>query len=134
MPEADPSADTILRPGEIITEIVVPTNLFAANSAYVKMRDRASFEWPVVSAAVGLEMAGSTVLAAHVAAGGVGTKPWALPHVEKALAGRTLDGDMALAAARLAVEGATASGENEFKLKLLPRVVERAILTAGVKP
>jgi xanthine dehydrogenase YagS FAD-binding subunit len=133
MPEADPSTDTTLRPGEIITGIELPPNAFAANVAYVKVRDRASFEWPLVSAAVGLEMTGDMVLTAHIAAGGVGTKPWRLPSVEKALAGRTLDPESAVAAAALATEGATGSGENDFKLKLLPRVVERAILTAGGK-
>jgi xanthine dehydrogenase YagS FAD-binding subunit len=128
-PGADPSADTTLRPGEIVTEIVLPPSKFAGASAYIKMRDRATFEWPVVSAAVGLEMEGATVRAARVAVGGVGTKPWPLPRVEKALVGGTLDA--AAAAAKLSVEGATAHGENEFKLKLLPRCVERAILTAG---
>ena len=131
MPGADPSRDTTLQPGEIITEIVLPANDFAANAAYVKLRDRASFEWPVVSAAVGLQMEGATILTAHIAAGGVGTKPWPLPHVEKALAGRTLDPDTAASAASLATEGATGHGDNDFKLKLLPRVLERAILTAG---
>jgi xanthine dehydrogenase YagS FAD-binding subunit len=131
MPGSDPSVDTTLKPGEIITEIIIPANAFAARTAYIKMRDRATFEWPVVSAAVGLDMDGPTIRAAHVAAGGVGTKPWRLRSVEKALTGRTLDQDIVSAAAQSAVEGAVASGGTAFKLKLLPRVVERAILTAG---
>jgi xanthine dehydrogenase YagS FAD-binding subunit len=131
MPGANPSVDSTLLPGEIITGIVLPPNEFASASAYVKVRDRATFEWPVVSAAVGLEMEGTKVRAARVAVGGVGTKPWPLPHVEKALAGRTLDAATVSAAANLSIEGATAHGGNEFKLKLLPRLVERAILTAG---
>jgi xanthine dehydrogenase YagS FAD-binding subunit len=131
MPEDVPSVDTILKQNEIITEIVLPANAVAAHSAYIKVRDRATFEWPVVSAAVGLEMDGDTVLAAHVAAGGVGTKPWPLRSVEQALAGRALNPDSASAAAERAAEGATAHGGTAFKVKLLPRVVERAILTAG---
>jgi xanthine dehydrogenase YagS FAD-binding subunit len=130
-PGSDPSVDSTLRPGEILTEIVLPPNRFAGASAYVKVRDRATFEWPVVSAAVGLEMEGTKVVAARVAVGGVGTKPWPLPRVEKVLAGQTLDAAVASAAAKLSIQGATAHGGNEFKLKLLPRVVERAILTAG---
>jgi xanthine dehydrogenase YagS FAD-binding subunit len=130
-PGADPAVDTTLRPGEILTEIVLPPNGFAGASAYVKVRDRATFEWPVVSVAVGLEMDGIRIVTSRVAAGGVGTKPWPLPRVEKALAGLTLDAAGVTAAAKLSTEGATAHGGNEFKLKLLPRVVERAILTAG---
>jgi xanthine dehydrogenase YagS FAD-binding subunit len=131
MPDAAPSIDTTLKPDELITEIVIPANAFAERVAYIKVRDRATFEWPVVSAAVALEMDGPTIRAAHVAAGGVGTKPWRLHSVEKALTGRALDQDSASAAAQAAVEGAVARGEMAFKLKLLPRVVERAILTAG---
>jgi xanthine dehydrogenase YagS FAD-binding subunit len=97
----------------------------------VKVRDRATFEWPVVSAAVGLVMDGSTIRSADVAAGGVGTKPWRLHSVEKALSGRKLEQDVVAAAAQSAVEGAAARGGTAFKLTLLPRVVERAILTAG---
>jgi xanthine dehydrogenase YagS FAD-binding subunit len=131
MPGADPSVDTTLKPDEIITEIVVPANGFGAHTAYVKVRDRATFEWPVVSAAVGLELDGRTVRTARVAAGGVGTKPWPLRSVEKALTGRKLEQDVVTTAAQLSVEGAVARGGTSFKLKLLPRVVERAILTAG---
>jgi xanthine dehydrogenase YagS FAD-binding subunit len=131
MPGADPSIETTLRPGEIITGIVLPANGFVTASAYIKVRDRATFEWPVVSAAVGLDLNGTRIRGARVAVGGVGTKPWPLPHVEKALTGHTLDAATVSAAAQLSIEGAAAHGGNEFKLKLLPRVVERAILTAG---
>jgi xanthine dehydrogenase YagS FAD-binding subunit len=134
MPGSDPSADTTLKPDELITEIVIPANPFATHTAYIKVRDRASFAWPVVSAAVGLELDGTIIRAAHVAAGGVGTKPWRLRPVEKALVGRTLDQHSVSVAARAAVEGAVAGGGTSFKLKLLPRVVERAILTAGGQP
>jgi xanthine dehydrogenase YagS FAD-binding subunit len=131
MPGADPSVDTTLKPGEIITEIVVPANGFATHTAYIKVRDRATFEWPVVSAAVGLDLDGPTIRAAYVAAGGVGTKPWRLRSVEKALTGRKPEQDVVSAAAQSSVEGVVARGGTSFKLKLLPRVVERAILTAG---
>jgi xanthine dehydrogenase YagS FAD-binding subunit len=131
MPGTGPSIDTTLRPGEIVTEIVLPPNGFAGASAYVKVRDRATFEWPVVSAAVGLAMEGTMVRTARVAVGGVGTKPWPLPRVEKALVGGTLDAAAVSAAASLSIEGTTSHGGNDFKRKLLPRVVERAILTAG---
>jgi xanthine dehydrogenase YagS FAD-binding subunit len=131
MPGGNPSVDSTLRPGEIITEIVLPRSEFASASAYVKVRDRATFEWPVVSAAVGLKMEGTRIQAARIAVGGVGTKPWPLPHVEKALVDHALDAATVSAAAQLSIDGAKAYAGNEFKLKLLPRVVERAILTAG---
>ncbi len=131
MPGDAPSIDTTLKPDEIITEVVIPAEGLPGRSAYIKVRDRATFEWPLVSAAVRLEIEASTVRAAHVAAGGVGTRPWRLRAVEQALIGRAFNPDMISAAAGLAVEGANAEGDRAFKLKLLPRVVERAILTAG---
>jgi xanthine dehydrogenase YagS FAD-binding subunit len=131
MPDDDPSRDTTLRPGEIITRIDLPASRFAETSAYVKVRNRATFEWALASAAVGLEMDGDTIRTARVAVGGVGTVPWNLPRVEQALAGRKLSGGMVAEAAALSVEGARSSGQNDFKIKLLPRVVEQAILTAG---
>lgn len=132
-PGTNPERDTTLQPGEIITEIVLPPSKFASTSAYVKVRDRATFEWPVVSAAVGLVMDGDRILTARVAAGGVGTKPWPLPHVEKALAGCVLDANTAERAANISIDGVDPHENNEFKRKLLPRVIERAILTAGGK-
>jgi xanthine dehydrogenase YagS FAD-binding subunit len=134
VPGADPSTDTTLQAGEIITEVVVPANAFSGRTAYIKVRDRATFEWPVVSVAVGLEMDGPSIRSAHVAAGGVATKPWRLRSVEAALANRSFSAEIVSAAARTATEDATATGETEFKLKLLPRVVERAIQTAGGQP
>jgi xanthine dehydrogenase YagS FAD-binding subunit len=74
---------------------------------------------------------GTKVLTARVAAGGVGTKPWRLPHVEKALEGHALNAGTARAAAARSADNAIGHGANDFKLKLLPRVVEQAVLTAG---
>jgi xanthine dehydrogenase YagS FAD-binding subunit len=131
MPGDDPSRDTTLRLGEIITYIDLPASHFATTSAYVKVRDRATFEWALASAAVGLEMDGHAIRTARVAVGGVGTVPWRLPQVENALAGKPLDAGIVAQAAALSVHGARASGQNGFKLKLLPRAVEEAILAAG---
>jgi xanthine dehydrogenase YagS FAD-binding subunit len=131
IPGDDPSRDTTLRPGEIITHIDLPANRFANTNAFVKSRDRATFEWALASAAVGLEMDGATIRKARVAAGGVGTVPWPLPRVAKALTGKKLSAKLAADAAALSIEGARGTEANGFKLKLLPRVVEQAILTAG---
>ena len=75
----------------MITAITVPANPAARRSHYLKVRDRASFEFAVVSAAVALDMDGARIRQARVALGGVGTKPWRVPQVEAALAGASLD-------------------------------------------
>lgn len=126
-----PERDTTLRPGEIITGILLPASAHAANSHYVKVRDRASFEWALVSAAAAIEIAGGTVRAARVAAGGVGTRPWRLPAVEGRLVGGKLDEAAALTAAEAAVHGAHPRPGNAFKTVLLQRAVSRVLMMAG---
>ncbi|MBV8869656.1 MAG: xanthine dehydrogenase family protein subunit M, partial [Acetobacteraceae bacterium] len=97
-----PHVETTLRAGEIITAIHLPASAHARNSHYVKVRDRASFEWALVSAAAAIEVADGAVRTARVAAGGVATKPWRLPEVERRLVGRRLDEAAALTAAEAA--------------------------------
>src|SRR5438094_3498952 len=78
LPGATPHIETVLEPGDVITAITVPASPAARRSHYLKVRDRASFEFAVVSAAVGLDMNGARIRQARVALGGVGTKPWRL--------------------------------------------------------
>lgn len=131
LPEDRPDFETNLLPGEIITAIALPANQSAAHSHYLKLRDRASFEWALVGVAVALEMDGDTVRRARLAATGVGTVPWRLSHVERSLTGRQLDLQTARSAATVAAEGASPRPGNAFKVPLLKRAVERAILSAG---
>ena len=91
LPDATPHIETVLEPGEVIAAITVPASPAARRSHYLKVRDRASFEFAVVSAAVALEQDGARGQQARVALGGVGTKPWRVPQVESALAGASLD-------------------------------------------
>jgi xanthine dehydrogenase YagS FAD-binding subunit len=84
IPGDTPHIETVLLPGEMITAIDIPASAAAKRSQYLKVRDRASFEFALVSAAVALELDGGTIRAVRVAAGGVGTKPWRLPEVEAA--------------------------------------------------
>jgi xanthine dehydrogenase YagS FAD-binding subunit len=127
-----PHVDTTLRPGEIITGILLPNSPRAANSHYLKLRGRASFEWALVSAAVAIEFeTDRTVRSARVAAGAVGTRPWRLPEVERRLNGRALNEAAATTAAEAAVHGAQPRSGNEFKVTLLRRAVERVLLMAG---
>ena len=128
-PGDQPHLDTTLRPGEIITAITVPASPAAARSTYVKIRDRQSFQFAVVSVAVGLDMQGRTIRDARVAFGGVGTVPWRTPEVEAALRGRQASPELFREAAARSVEGAAPSSGNAFKAALMPRLLARALQT-----
>lgn len=132
-PGDTPDVETTLAPGELIEAIVVPAGPLARRSGYLKIRDRASFEWALVSAAAALEVADGRIRRAGVAAGGVGTRPWRLPGVEAALLGRAPTPEAVHAAAALAADGATPRPGNAFKVDFLVRAVERALLTAGLR-
>ena len=95
------------------------------------MRDRAAFEWALLSAAVALDIADGKIRAARVAMGGVGTKPWRMRHVEAALAGQPATPETYAAAAAFATEGAVPHGGNAYKVKLMPTVLARALAIAG---
>jgi xanthine dehydrogenase YagS FAD-binding subunit len=133
LPDSTPHIETVLGPGEVISAITVPANAAARRSHYLKVRDRASFEFAVVSAAVALDMDGARIRQARVALGGVGTKPWRVPRVEAALAGSTLDPDSLRSAAAVAAEGAQGRGHNDFKIELMQRAIVRAIEIAGAR-
>jgi xanthine dehydrogenase YagS FAD-binding subunit len=133
LPGATPHIETVLEPGEVIAAITVPASPAARRSHYLKVRDRASFEFAVVSAAVALDMDGVRIRQARVALGGVGTKPWRFPQVEAALAGASLDPVALRPAAALAVEDAQGHGHNDFKIELMQRVIVRAVEIAGAR-
>ena len=117
----------------MIAAITVPANPAGRRSHYLKVRDRASFEFAVVSTAVALDMEGGRIRQARVALGGVGTKPWRVPRVEAALAGASLDRAALRTAAALAAEGAQGRGHNDFKIELMQRAIVRAVETAGAR-
>jgi xanthine dehydrogenase YagS FAD-binding subunit len=133
LPGATPHIETVLDPGEVITAITVPASPAARRSHYLKVRDRASFEFAVVSAAVALEMDGARIRQARIALGGVGTKPWRVPQVEAALAGASLDPTALRSAAALAAQGAQGRGHNDFKIELMQRAIVRAVETTGAR-
>lgn len=130
-PGNTPQIETNLRADEIITAMLLPASGHARNSHYLKLRDRASFEWALASAAVAVEIADGAVRTARIAAGGVGTRPWRLPEVERMLVGRPLDEAAAVTAGEAAMRGAHPRPGNAFKVALLQRVVERVLLMAG---
>jgi xanthine dehydrogenase YagS FAD-binding subunit len=131
LPGDTPHIETVLAPGEMITATEIPASAAARRSYYLKVRDRASFEFALVSAAVALDLDGRTIRGVRVAAGGVGTKPWRLPEVEAALTGRTADEATLRAAAEQAGAGAQPASMNGFKLVLLRRTVLRALQTVS---
>jgi xanthine dehydrogenase YagS FAD-binding subunit len=133
LPDATPHIETVLEPGEVIAAITVPASPAARRSHYLKVRDRASFEFAVVSAAVALEMDGARIRQARIALGGVGTKPWRVRRVEAALVGASLDPAALRTAAAFAREGAQGRGHNDFKIELMQRAIVRAVEIAGAR-
>src|SRR4051795_6635082 len=133
LPGDTPHIETVLEPGEVIAAIAVSANPAGRRSHYLKVRDRASFEFAVVSTAVAPAMEGGLIRQARVALGGVGTKPWRVPRVEAALAGASLDPAALRSAATLATEGAQGYGDNDFKIELMQRAIVRAVEIAGAR-
>ena len=131
LPENTPQDETNMQPGELITAILVPVTAASRRSYYLKVRDRASFEFALVSVAVGLELRNGQVADIGVAAGGVGTMPWHLPEVESALIGQTLSAEALRNAAMQAGQGARPATQNAFKLPLLRNAVLRALETVA---
>jgi xanthine dehydrogenase YagS FAD-binding subunit len=133
LPGQTPHLETRLVPGEMIVGIEVPRSAAMRRSHYLKVRDRASYEFAAASAAVGLDMEadGRTIRDVRIALGGVATKPWRLRAVEASLKGRTLDEATLRAAAAATADGAKSSGHNAFKIDLAPKVVARALMTVG---
>lgn len=131
LPGETPDKETQLKPGELITEILVPRLPWAQRSTYVKIRDRESYEFALTSIAVALDTDGNQIRDARIAAGGVGTKPWKLPRVREALVGKPLNEQTFEAASKFGGEGAKPLKHNGFKVELLQRTVMRALMKVG---
>lgn len=131
LPGPSPEIETTLTPGEIITAITLPVGDHR-RSAYLKIRDRASYAFALASAAVTLTLApDGTVNRCAIALGGLATKPWRATAAEQWLMGRCIDEGTALNTGQLAVEGAVATPDQDFKIALGARTVARAILNAA---
>jgi xanthine dehydrogenase YagS FAD-binding subunit len=125
-----PHIETLLAPSELITAIVVPAAAWTRRSVYLKVRDRASYEFAIASAAVALDMDGDTVRAARIGLGGMAYRPWRAPEAEAALAGKPLTPETARAAAEAALAGAVTHGHNDYKPELGRRTLVRALMQA----
>jgi xanthine dehydrogenase YagS FAD-binding subunit len=131
LPGDTPHLEHTLDPGELIVAVEVPHGAYAAGARYLKVRDRASYEFALVSVAAALEVEEGVVRAARLAAGGVGTMPWRLRRCEDALIGQRAGRAAWQAAADLATEGARPLSGNHFKVELLRRTVVRALEMTG---
>ncbi|SDJ53579.1 xanthine dehydrogenase YagS FAD-binding subunit [Bradyrhizobium sp. Rc2d] len=131
LPGDTPHLEHTLLPGELILAVRVPGGPYSRRARYLKVRDRASYEFALVSAAAALDIGGGVIREARLAVGGVGTRPWRLRAVEKALIGKAPDRNVFETAARLAVEGARPLSGNHYKLELLPRTIVRALEMTG---
>ncbi len=133
LPGDDPAADTILVPGDLIVAIRLPAagKAFAGHARYLKVRERTSYAFAVVSAAAALDIADGRIRAARLAFGGVAAKPWRDAAAEAALVGATPDRTAFERAAALALADAAPSGDNAFKIDLARRIAIRALLRAA---
>lgn len=131
LPGDTPHIDNTLQQGELITAIEIPENNFAANSYYLKVRDRASYAFALVSVAAAIEMNGDRIQQARIAMGGVAHKPWRAAEAEKLLAGKAATEENFKAAAAAAIQQAQPLEHNKFKVQLAERAIVRALQLAS---
>jgi xanthine dehydrogenase YagS FAD-binding subunit len=129
LPGNTPHREHALAADEIITAIFVPSAAHAEHSYYLKVRDRASYEFALTSAAVGLDVQGSTIRSARLALGGVGTKPWRSREAEAVLTGKSVSDALFAEAAKVALREAKPQRQNAFKVELAKRTIVRALQT-----
>jgi xanthine dehydrogenase YagS FAD-binding subunit len=127
LPGTTPQTEHDLKHGELITSVFIPDAPHAKRSAYLKIRDRAAYEFALASAAVGLEISGGTIRSARIALGGVATKPWRAKFAEAALIGKAPTKEAFFAAAEAEMKSAIAHGQNEYKIELAKRTLVRAL-------
>jgi xanthine dehydrogenase YagS FAD-binding subunit len=130
LPGENPEKDNNLRPGELITSVIIPKNNFTRNTYYLKIRDRASYAFALVSVAAALELNGKIIKDARLALGGVAHKPWRLAEAEQFLIGKETSSTNFETAAGLAMKGAKGHGHNNFKMKMAPAAIVEALMKA----
>jgi xanthine dehydrogenase YagS FAD-binding subunit len=135
LPGETPERESALAPGDLIVALRLPADAarFADHARYLKLRERTSFAFAVVSAAAALELDGGAILSARLALGGVAAKPWRARAAEEVLIGKNADETAFREAAEAALADARPSGENAFKIELAKRIVVRALAQAAAK-
>jgi xanthine dehydrogenase YagS FAD-binding subunit len=130
LPGNTPERETVLEPGDLITHVTLPPPVAGSRQIYLKLRDRASYEFALASTAVVITVAGGRVTRARVALGGVGTKPWRSPEAEAALVGQPANKANFRKAAEAALRDAKPQSENAFKIELAKRGLAYALQMA----
>jgi len=133
LPGDAPERDSALDPGDLIVAVRLPAAArgFAAHARYLKVRERTSYAFAVVSAAAGLRIENGKIMEARIALGGVAAKPWRARAAEQMLRSASPDAASFLQAAQAALDGAKPSGDNAFKIELARRIVVRALTSAA---
>ena len=133
LPGDAPERESMLEPGEMIVAVRLPAEAvrFAAHARYLKVRERTSYAFAVVSAAAALRFEDEKIADARLALGGVAMKPWRAREAELILAGARPDGSLFHRAAEAALAAAKPSGDNGFKIELARRIVVRALSLAA---
>ncbi|SNR70269.1 FAD binding domain-containing protein [Puniceibacterium sediminis] len=133
LPGDTPERETALEPGELILAVRLSSNAAASyqNSRYLKLRERTSFAFALVSAAAALQLKDGRITEARLAIGGVAAKPWRVPAAEALMLGQPPDTDLFRRAAAVALEDATPSGNNGYKIDLARRIAARSLALAA---
>ncbi|MBP1805112.1 FAD binding domain-containing protein [Rubellimicrobium aerolatum] len=131
LPGDEPWRDTTLQPGELVTAIDLPPETFPTHYTYLKLRDRLSYAFALVSVAVALRLEAGRIAEARIALGGVAHKPWRRPEAEALLRGQEPARDLFGAAADALLSGAKGQGANDFKLPLARKAILRALEQAA---
>ena len=130
LPGNTPHRETVLEPGDLITHVALPAPIKGSKQLYLKLRDRASYEFALASAAVVISITGQNVTRARIALGGVGTKPWRSQEAEAVLVGQPANGANFRRAAEAALRDAKPQSENGFKVELAKRCLTHALQMA----
>ena len=132
LPGDDPTRDNTLAAGELVTVIDLPAEDFGTHYTYLKLRDRLSYAFALVSVAVAMKLgADGRIETVRIALGGVAHKPWRVPEAEAALVGATPSHEAFAGAAQRVLQGAVGRGDNEFKIELARRAIVRALQQAA---
>jgi xanthine dehydrogenase YagS FAD-binding subunit len=132
VPGSTPHRENLLEPGDIITSVTLPPPIAGAQSTYLKLRDRAAYEFALASAAIVMKVSGGKIQHIRVALGGVGTKPWRSFEAEQALIDRAPSRAAFVKAAEAALKDAQPASENAFKVELSRRCIVRALTMSTV--
>ncbi len=131
LPGESPEIDNVLAQGELVTSIEIPKNGFANHSYYLKIRDRASYAFALVSVAAALELQDGLIQDAQIVLGGVAAKPWVCKKTNSALKGKAPSKELFESVAKLDLEDAKPLGENGYKVELAKRAIIRALSRAS---